>query len=107
MATDRISRIVAQYEAGVLTEGAACMDVLMAAGEGEAEAIFASLPPWLREAVTRDIANANPTEARFLESHCGRASDEEYTANLRRREEIMRRGMVALQRLASDQTGTG
>ena len=107
MAVDRISRIVSQYEAGALTEGSACLAVLMAASEGDAEAIFASLPPWLREAVTRDIADANPSEARIVESYCGNASDEEYAADLRRREDIMRRGIVALRRVASGRNGGG
>jgi hypothetical protein len=104
MAADRISRIVSQYEAGAITEGSACLYVLMAAGEGDAEAIFASLPPALREAVTRDIADAN---SRIVESYCGRASDEEYAVDLRRREEIMRRGIVALQHLTSGRTSGG
>jgi hypothetical protein len=107
MADDRISRIVSQYEAGAITEGSACLDVLLAAGEGDAEAIFASLPPWLREAVTRNIAYANPSEARIVESYCGNASHGEYAADLRRREEIMRRGIVALQRVASGRDGGG
>jgi hypothetical protein len=79
----------------------------MAAGEGDAEAILASLPPWLRAAVTRAIAGANPAEARILESYCGTASDEEYAADLRRREEIIRRGIVALQRLTSGRANDG
>jgi len=107
MAADRISRIVSQYEAGRITKGSACLDVLMAAGEGDPEAIFGSLPPWLRDAVMRDIADANPSEARILESYCGTASGEEYAADLRRREEIMRRGIVALQRVTSGRTGGG
>jgi hypothetical protein len=107
MEADRVSRIVAQYEAGAITEGSACLAVLMAAGEGDAEAIFVSLPPWLRDAVARDIADANPGEARIVESYCGTASDKEYAADLRRREEIMRRGIVALQRVTSGRTGGG
>jgi hypothetical protein len=107
MTADRISRIVQQYKAGAITEGSACLNVLMAAGEGDAEAIFASLPPWLRDAVTREIANANPSETRILESYCGTASPEEYAADLRTREEIMRRGIVALQRVTSGRTGGG
>jgi hypothetical protein len=107
MAADRISRIVSQYEAGAITEGEACLSVLMAAGEGDAEAIFGSLPRWLREAVTRDVVYANPEETRILESYCGTASNEEYAADLRRREEIMRRGIVALQRLTSGRTSGG
>jgi len=107
MATDRISRIVSQYEAGAIAKGTACLLVLMPAGEGDAAAIFASLPPWLRDAVTHDVAGANPSEARILESYCGTATDEEYSADLRRREEIMRRGIVALQRVTSGRTGGG
>lgn len=107
MAADRISGIVSQYEAGAITEGEACLHVLMAAGEGDAEEIFGSLPLWLRDAVTREIVDANPEEARILESYCGTASNDEYAADLRRREEIMRRGMVALQRLTSGRTGGG
>jgi hypothetical protein len=79
----------------------------MAAGEGDAEAIFASLPPWLREAVTRDLTDANPSEARIVESYCGNASHEEHAADLLRREEIMRRGIVSLQRVASGRDGGG
>ena len=107
MAADRISRIVSQYEAGAITERSACLHVLMAAGEGDAEAIFARLPHWLRDVVTRDIAGANASEARILESYCGPASNEEYAVDLQRREEIMRRGIVALQRVISGRGGGG
>ena len=79
----------------------------MAAGDGDATAVLASLPHWLRDAVTREIAGANSSESRILESYCGTAAPEEYAADLRHREEMMRRGIVALQRVVSGCTGGG
>src|SRR5690242_332485 len=45
MTPDGISRILSQFEAGAITERAECLDVLVAAGDGDAEAIFKGLPP--------------------------------------------------------------
>src|SRR5687767_4508361 len=107
MTVERVNRIIADYERGALTDASACLEVLMAAGEGDAGALFARLTPELRELVSRDIADANPSEVRIIESSSGTAPPEAYAADLRRREEIMRRGIVVLQRLTSGHTGGG
>jgi hypothetical protein len=52
-AGDLIPHIVLQYDAGAITAGEACLHVLMAAGEGDAEATFVRLPRWLRDACSR------------------------------------------------------
>lgn len=107
MAADRVERIIADYERGALTEASACVEVLLAAGEGDAEAVFARLTHELRAMVSRHIADADPGEVRIIESYCGMASQEAYEADRRRREEIVRRGIVALKRLTSGDTGGG
>src|SRR3954453_14851321 len=107
MAADRVERIIANYERGALTDASACLEVVLAAGEGDAQALFARLTPDLRELVSRDVADVNPSELRIIESCCGTASAAEYAADLRRREETMRRGITALQRLISGRTGGG
>jgi hypothetical protein len=98
MSAERISRILRRYEAGELTEVSARLEVLLAAGAGagDAEAVFDGLPPWLKAAVARDVTEADPQRCRIQESYCGPWPNEAYEAGLRRREELMRRGIVAL-----------
>jgi len=107
MTADRIDRIIANYESGAFTDGTACLEVLIAAGEGDAQAVFARLTPELRELVSRHVAGVKPGEQRIIESWCGSASAEDYAADLRRREDMMRRGIVELQHLASGRTSAG
>jgi hypothetical protein len=99
MPEDRVSQIVAQYEAGALTEGSARVEIYLAAAEGSVEDVFARSPPDLQALVARDVANLNPTEVRLFESHCGLGSTADYLADLRRREALMQRGIAAIQRV--------
>jgi hypothetical protein len=107
MTGDRIDQIIVDYERGALTCASACLEVLLAAGEGDAEAVFARLTPELRNLVSRDVAGANAEEAGIIESYCGTPSPEAYAADLRHREEILRRGIAAVQRLTSGGRGEG
>ena len=106
MPADRIERIIADHERGALTDTAALLEVLFAAGEGDAAVVFARLTPGLRDLVSRDVAGADAREVRIIESYCGTASPDAYAAHVRRREEIMRRGIIALQRLTPGRTGS-
>src|SRR5688500_10054435 len=107
MPADHIDRIIANYQRGALTDASASLAILLAAGEGDAATVFARLPPGLRALVSRDVAGADAREVRIIESYCGTATPKAYAADLRRREEIMRRGIIALQRLTPSRTGGG
>src|SRR5687767_14038604 len=69
MAADRVDRIIADYRRGALTDAAAYLEVLLAAGEGDAEALLARLTPELRELVSRSVAGANPGDVWIVESY--------------------------------------
>jgi hypothetical protein len=97
VSADRITCIIANYERGALTKADVCLEVLIAAGEGDAKAIFAQLPPALRDMVTRDIARKTADDTRIVESDCGVSGDAHARES---REQVMRRGMLALQRIA-------
>ena len=97
MSADRITRIIANYERGALTDAGVCLEVLIAAGEGDAGAIFKQLPPALRDMVTCDIAGKTADDTRIVESDCGVSADAHARES---REQVMRRGMMALQRIA-------
>ena len=103
----RLSRVLAAYEQGDLTEGSVCLEALIAAGEGDAEAVFNRLPRSFQEVVARDVADAGPARAGIIESYCGSAPNEEYEADRRRREDLMRRGIVALRRVTASRTRGG
>lgn len=107
MAADRVPRIIADYERDAHTDASACLEVLIAAGEGDADAVFAGLTPELRDLVARDVTGVEASKTRIIESYCGTGPPEAYEADLRRREELMRRGIVALQRITSGGTRRG
>jgi hypothetical protein len=105
MPADRVARIIADYERGALTDAGACLEVLLAAGEGDAEALFGRLPKALSDLVARDIAGAKPSELRIIESYQGTASPDAHAADRQRREATLRRGIIVLQRITSGRTG--
>ena len=107
MPADRLTRALASYQAGALTGRAICVEVLMAAGEGDPEGVFARLSPDLQSAIKCQVAHP-PTSAdefRILESCCTLDPDT-YAADLRRREEVAYRGMMALRRVIHGITGS-
>lgn len=101
-----IERIIADYERGALTDASACLEIYLAAGRGDAAAVLARLPSGLRDLVTRDVAGANADGAGLVESVCTGSPPEAYVVDLRRREEAMRRGIVALQGLIGSQAAS-
>ncbi len=103
MAADRVSKIIAAFEAGALTVDSACLEIFLAAGEGGADAIFASLTPGLQSAIK--VAATYPMRIRILESHCGTSTANQ--SDLQVREELANRGMMALHRVTRGNTGGG
>ncbi len=95
--------IIDDYERGALTDASVCLEIYLVAGQCDAAAVLARLPSGLRDLVTRRVAGVNAGEARLIDSICVGSTPEALVADLRRQEETVRRGIVAIQRLISGQ----
>jgi hypothetical protein len=97
MLSDRLIRVFAAYGAGAVTKVQVCGEIFTAAGEGDADAVFANIPPEFQAAIALDVAQplARPDELFILESVCT-TDPGAYADDLRRRTEVARRGFVAL-----------
>ncbi len=95
-AVGRVARIVMNCEMGAVTEMETRSLVLKAAGQFDAEAVFACLPQWLRVNVANYIADLNPKEMRFF------LIVEPAPGERERIEDAVRRGISELQRVIAD-----
>jgi len=103
-----VSGILAAYERGMITESRAIYEIFIAAGSADAREVFSRLPLELQSAVTRDLLEIeNPSQQHLVESYCGSLSAAERLKEIHRQEQLMRRGIVALQQVIRRRASKG
>jgi hypothetical protein len=107
---DPVYNIVHSFNTGSLTAGEACAYIVDAAGDGDAEAIFAQLPLALRGEVTRYVAEVppGPDSLFVVESHCATGPFSPRALEYIQKQRLARyRGILALHRVTHGSPGGG